>query len=316
MTVVRCAWLFGKSCIALPIIVVGFAYTLVMAAIAFIGGHQWKLCSPKRWRNPFTHLPWLWSWGLRYFFFPLVGIRVCVENNMRPFVDYQRAVVAAGHGSTLGVLIQVWAMTAFLPHPVRWAVKSELMRWPVGWGLDALDLAWTVDRGDRGQALAQLATMGSEFNTGCAAILVDAHRPTQKWIDEGRAFYISIGRPDLADRLEHTARPRPAGLRQLLLTTPHERLVRVVVTSSVHEEGFAGILSLMYGGTIFVALDDWDSDLRPDDEAYFTAMLTECWLGTVHDWIRTKRREASSDSWWQRVRLAFYRLRYRVGNDS
>jgi hypothetical protein len=308
--------LFGKACIALPMIIIGLVYTLAMAVIALFAGRIWQWCVPQWWENPFTHIPWFWSWGLRYVFLPLLGIRVCVENTLRPFDSTERAVVAAVHGSTLGLLMEVWAMTAFLPHPVRWALKRELMRWPMGWGLAALGLAWPIDREDRQQAMARLATMGEGFNTGCAAILVDGHRPTQKRIEESREFYRGINRPDLADRLMYTSRPRPAGLRHLLLHTPHERLVRVAVTSSTHEEGLGGILSLMFGGTIFVSLEDWDWELRPEDEVYFTAMLTECWLGTIHDWIREKRRQAWNDSWWLRMRITLHRMRYGVGNDS
>ena len=289
---------------AAPIVLFGLVWTAVCMGFTFFGGASCAVLIrvfKMQIDNPFTVMPRIWGWSLRQVFFRWAFVHVFVENTARPFMPGERAIIGANHGSLLSMLINVWGSVMFMPNPVRWVIKRELMRWwKIGPALKMIGLAWDIDRSRGDEANAALATMGDGFARGSAEILIEGTRPTNSNMQDGRDYYVGRGERHHAQRLRVTARPRPNGFRTILLTTPHERRIRMLVTSSTHEEGFWGLVDLMFSGAIFLRIEEWSEPLHPR-ESVFVEELNEMWLGHVQSWIIAKRDGwvvCKRTKWW------------------
>lgn len=275
------------------LVVFGLAWTLLCMAVAFFGG---MICAPfcEKGSNPFAVTEFVWIFVLRQVFYRAAGVRIFIQNTVQHINAWERVLVGMNHGSLLGMLMSVWAANWYLPRPVRWVIKQELMKWwKIGPALVKIGLGWPIPRTDAMESVVRLQTMGDGFVEGAAAIFIDGTRPTYANIEEGKRFYRErLNRPDYATLLRFTARPRPKGFRTLCRTVPHDRRIRIFVTSSVHEEGWIGLVDLMFTGAIFVRIEEWKETLNPEDEQVFADQLDCVWLWSLQDWIAHRR------TWW------------------
>jgi hypothetical protein len=276
--------LFGLAFTASCMVLTALSWLVCIVPVFLLRHYGWRV------NNPAERMPEVFGWGLRNIFFRWACIRVFFENAAKAFLPGERVLIGANHGSLLSMLMTVWACAMFLPNPVRWAIKKELMEWwKIGPYLNLIGLAWDLDRQDGDTAVRKLETMGQGMERGSAAILIDGTRPTNRNIADGQKYYRSIGREDWAEKLLYSPPPRVRGFRTMHLNVPHERVVRVLVTSSTHEEGFWGLVDLMFSGAVFVRIEDWEEPLHSNDKDRFDIELHTIWIDRVQSWIGLKR---------------------------
>jgi len=292
---VKCAW-------GIPLAVMAVLFTAVMILITLVGGGVCALVVPPD-RNPFRGMVWLYGWVIRHVILRAAGIQVFVDQATRPLAPGERAVIAATHGSLVGMMVQVWATEAYGFGPVLWVIKKESMRWwSIGSAMAKIGRALDIDRSNPLRAIRRMqAVLSKGLCAGSVQILIEGTRPTVRGIGASQTYYRDkLHRPDWAAKLLYTCRPKHAGFQQALKSMPHERVIRLMVTSSIHEEGFRGFFELIGNGAVFVRIEEWSEPLNPESLEGFFDPVNIVWTGRVQEWIAEKRAQWHKRKWWQR----------------
>lgn len=270
----RLAFAF-KGVVVVPFIVMGLALTLVCGLCAFIGGLACKALPIAA--NPFEHMPRIYGWLVRWLVYFPAGVRIVCDYSQLGTPSAKPCVVFATHPSTTGLIPFVYGALPVLPHPWRFAIKQELMAWPIGWGLRAIDSAYVLNRRVRTKAIAVLQKAG--ITNGSVLIFNEGTRPTGRKVEKAQHdLRHKFGRADLARLYTHTALPKLGGPYQLLRVNPQARRILVLCFSSHDEVGFAGSVAMALGGTVYVkVVDITHVHLPASDEAAFGSAQSQLW---------------------------------------
>lgn len=120
-----------------------------------------------------------------------------------------------------------------------------------------------------------MATWARSVRQGTLYLFVEGHRTTRKRVLEAQEVFRKAGREDLATAVR-TSVPKTGGPAiSLSAVPPGTRVVCGYLASTTHEEGFFGILRLVYGGEYRLKFFDASPPSPTDEEAF------QAWVNTI-----------------------------------
>ncbi len=279
LVVVLFPWILACVLIALVIIL---AHCLTAWMVVRFGSEATRAKRGVRWHWLIRSCETMLRWGM----YPLLGIRcrVDVAGLTRPLLRGERIVFLCQHPSWAGFPAMFEAMTRCFPAPRSGVFKDALRDWPVGKAFEALGAVCFIPRENRTESIARISAWARTMQEGTLYIFVDGHRPTLKRIKAAQQALLKAGFPELAIAVR-TALPKTGGSGMGLTAVPLEtRVVCGFFTGSKHEEGFFGVLRLVFGGRYALKIFD-ASPPPPSDEAAFQTWTNETFVRDGGAWI-------------------------------
>jgi hypothetical protein len=270
---------------------------IIIGALLFTAFMSLVVIAANRWRDKATAqaLALVWIWVIRHGFMRLMLMRVPVDT--ADFVPplCRRVIVLVPHPSWSGVMAMFYVAWFWLPRPGPVVMKRELLHWIGGRAMEAVGLGWSIDRGNRRQALDHIQRQGGELAIGSALVLPEGHRPTRDRILASQRKLGLNGAARLAGCFQHTTHPRAGAVLQLLQAWPDAAVVRLDICSAIHEEQMLGAVRMVgrayYTRLVNVPREALVNPSLPEaeQEAFLAERLTEMWASQVNPWMSVCR---------------------------
>lgn len=276
-----------------------YAFKFVIAALAILVGIIFHLflCGAilattllwlpfYRWtQNPAYWWAYVYYWWLRVTYFCLgITVRITAPED----VPDGPVSVLADHGTLATMLLQAVHVVIHFRRRAKINIKASLMYTPVGWGMRMMGIDIALPREDRGLSIQRIEAARGDGSPFTGMIYATGHRPSRNRVADAQKWLRSLGYDP--QKLQHTCAPRPSGPFTLITVQEPETVYLQMVAGSQRDEGWFGIINLMYGGAIVLKYNEVTPDMQ--DQQAFARWLTMAWLDRVNPWIGYTR------SWW------------------
>ena len=221
-----------RALVGLFMMAVGLVFIGVLATAITIGASAWIgmffalavvvphwssaiVNAEDRW-NPFRYGFDLAAFAMWRIVYPIAGIRlrlIVPSSRFRPFRPGEVGKVYIVHPSYAGVPPLAYVLSRTLPHLWCMPMKGSLMKFPIGWAMAAIRMGIPIHRGSPAQSIRAIAAAAQRGYT--IAIAPEGTRPTERAIEDTRAFIARNGWSELYGDLRNTSRPRPPGALEI-----------------------------------------------------------------------------------------------------
>lgn len=238
----------------------------------------------------------IFSWGI-VVAYGFAGIRYTIDRSeFSGFPEGEPGIMAMLHPSTLGMM----PLSRIFGPRWKFGIKKVLRWWPLGWGAIGTRAGFYIDRRNSSAASRSIREEVQKGHDTVFAFFLDGTRPKRSAILDGRIFLRSNGFRSLADQLRYGAAPRVRGLYELVRAAPNVKIALMLNTSSRHEEGFRGVIEMLFAGELTYKLIDWDitvptwpelswDQLSPEQKRQVQQAVYPYWCTDVQIWIEDTR---------------------------